>query len=120
MNRVNRKDFFRQGFFSLGEALLSPLLPSEAPPEAAAPPLPGEECVARPDNGLCLARSGGCFTCQEQCAEGALVMVPGEGLQVLPHRCSGCGTCVYVCPLEPKGIALVPRGAAPAAATELP
>jgi ferredoxin len=36
-------------------------------------------------------------------------MVMGVGIRIDETRCTGCGTCEYVCPVFPKGVRLQPR-----------
>lgn len=115
---ITRKEFFRQGFFSLGKTALE--LADTLKGQAGEPALelPAERLtaaeadwakVASPDNERCLARSCGCFACVERCEPQAILVVPGEGIRVDQARCSGCGTCEYVCPVSPKAVRLVPR-----------
>jgi ferredoxin-type protein NapG len=56
--------------------------------------------VAVVDNDRCLARQGGCFTCEERCPSGALAIDRRLGLVIDQDRCTGCGRCEYYCPLE--------------------
>lgn len=114
---ISRKEFFRQGLFSLGKTALdltNSLTGAAAPSQATIPdtPAPGEprpDMVATPFNERCLARNCGCFACVERCEPQAIMVVPGEGIRVDSSRCNGCGTCEYVCPVVPKAVALVPR-----------
>lgn len=115
---ISRKEFFRQGLFSLGRAALDvrdalQLKPAEADPglpeESAAAPEPRPDMVAEPFNERCLARSCGCFACAERCEPQAILLVPGEGIRIDRERCCGCGMCEYVCPVSPKAVALAPR-----------
>lgn len=64
--------------------------------------------VARCDAGRCLASSLGCFSCVERCPEEAITAKPGEAISVDGERCTGCGACEYVCPLEEKAVKVVP------------
>lgn len=45
------------------------------------------------------SRSGltGCTQCQSACATGA-ISAAGEGVQIDPYLCQGCGSCATVCP----------------------
>jgi len=117
---LSRKDFFRQGLFSLGETLLkvgggvgevqdslfSPAV--GAGPEKE--PVPDVNMVARVDNQHCLAKNCGCFTCVERCDARAIMVVMGEGIRIDEVLCSGCGACEYLCPVVPKAVTMVPRG----------
>lgn len=116
---LTRKEFLKQGFFSLGDVLLKAgetvrgaqvsLLqpPVEAEPEG--PPVPDENSVARVDNQRCLARNCGCFSCVERCESQAILVVMGEGIRIDEERCTGCGDCEYVCPLTPKAVRMQTR-----------
>lgn len=115
---LSRKEFFRQGLFSLGETLLkvggtirevrssldSPVI--DAAPEQE--PAPDGKRVVRVDNRLCLAKNCGCFSCLERCDARAISVVMGEGLRIDEKQCSGCGSCEYVCPVTPKALRMVP------------
>ena len=111
--RVSRKDFFSKGILSLGSVAFdaAALLRREAPVEAEAeadetPEAEGGEeqvAVCRPE--FCLSR-GGCFSCLESCEVEAIGMVHGRGIEVDPSRCTGCGSCVYVCPTTPKALSM--------------
>ena len=115
---ISRKDFFRQGLFSLGKTAidLAGTLKSGDVSEAAAtiPDAvpsgePRPDMVASPFNERCLARNCGCFACVERCQSQAVMVVPGEGIRIDETRCTGCGTCEYVCPVNPKAVILTPR-----------
>ncbi len=114
---LTRKEFFRQGFMSLGKAAfdIAGTLKGEGAEVVAAeevndlPPEPRPDMVATPFNDRCLARNCGCFACVERCEPQAIMVVPGEGIRVDMGLCTGCGTCEYVCPVVPKAVALVPR-----------
>lgn len=115
---ISRKEFFRQGLFSLGKTALdlagtlkgevpsadAVVIPDTAPSGEARPDL-----VAAPFNERCLARNCGCFACMERCQSQAIMVVPGEGIRIDEARCTGCGTCEYVCPVNPKAVVLAPR-----------
>jgi ferredoxin len=118
---LSRKDFLRQSFFSLGDNLLKAgetvrkMQGSLHPPDRVEPeaePAPGEHMVAQADNGHCLARSCGCFSCLERCEVQAITLVMGQGISIDPALCTGCGACRDICPITPKGVALVSRGEA--------
>jgi ferredoxin len=114
---ISRKDFFKQGLFSLGKTALdiAGTLKGDAATEAVVIPdtVPSGEVrpdmVAAPFNERCLARNCGCFACMERCRSQAIMVVPGEGVRIDETRCTGCGTCEYVCPVDPKAVVLVPR-----------
>jgi ferredoxin len=115
---MTRKEFFRQGILSLGKTALdlADTLKDSSGPAAtdqllACQPLPEPDMdkVASPDNGCCLARSCGCFICIERCEIEAIAMVPGVGIKIDEARCTGCGTCEYVCPVVPRAVRLQPR-----------
>ncbi|WP_052263235.1 4Fe-4S dicluster domain-containing protein [Geobacter pickeringii] len=75
-----------------------------------APSAPGERAplgTATVDQGRCLVR-GGCFACSERCPEGAITPRAGSEIRVSTPRCSGCGACEHVCPVEPKAMCVVP------------
>ncbi|MCP3142052.1 4Fe-4S binding protein [Pyxidicoccus xibeiensis] len=61
---------------------------------------------------LCLAWQGSfCTTCAEQCpVEDAIVLELGRP-RVVPERCTGCGTCVRVCPAPLNAFELRPAEA---------
>jgi len=114
---ITRKEFFRQGFISLGKTALdiagtlkggdtveAALIPDTAPSGEPRP-----DMSATPFNVRCLARNCGCFACVERCQSQAIMVVPGEGVRVDETRCTGCGTCQYVCPVNPKAVMLQHR-----------
>jgi len=111
---ISRKEFFRQGFFTLGDTLLKGagiVQPGEAQ-EPDSEPEKLDDSVPRratADNGHCLARSCGCFSCIEQCENQAITMVAGVGVKIDAAACVGCGVCYDVCPVTPKAISLVRR-----------
>jgi NAD-dependent dihydropyrimidine dehydrogenase PreA subunit len=94
---LSRKEFLRRGLASLGEALLDP---------AALVRQDAGVAVAR--NDRCLAQRGGCFSCLEACPEDAIGIEPGKGVRIERERCTGCGSCVAVCPVTPKALAVIP------------
>ena len=107
---LSRKDFFKQGLFSLGDTLLKatgalqqPAADAEAFSEL---PYRDQPMVAVPRNERCLARNCGCFSCIEKCEQEAIVVVMGEGIRIDATRCNGCASCLYVCPVTPKAITL--------------
>ncbi|MBL0224809.1 MAG: 4Fe-4S binding protein [Geobacteraceae bacterium] len=113
---ITRKEFFREGFFSLGRTALdlAGTLKSETVTEPMAqqmsePPEPRPDMVAEAFNERCLARNSGCSACSERCEPRAIVVVPGTGIVIDGTLCNGCGTCEYVCPVQPRAVALVPR-----------
>lgn len=114
---LSRKEFFRQGFFSLGETFLkaggslwemrdSPG-PSPADGEQDREPVPDLNTLAVVDNRHCPAKHCGCFSCLERCAARAISLVMGTGIRIDQALCSGCGICEYVCPVTPKAIKMV-------------
>jgi ferredoxin len=114
---LTRKEFFQQGILSLGRTALdiAGTLKGGAGIEPASPQMTEPSGESRPDmlayafNERCLARNCGCFSCVERCEVQAIRVVPGEGVRIDESRCTGCGSCEYVCPVEPKAIALTPR-----------
>lgn len=116
---LSRKEFFRQGFFALGdtvlkaagvvretqETLLQPAL-AATEPEGPGPDTPR---LARAINQRCLARNCGCFACVERCEVQAITVVMGEGIRIDERLCTGCGSCEYVCPVLPKAICFVAK-----------
>ena len=113
---ISRKEFFRQGFFSLGKTALDiagTLKGGEAAEAAGIPDTepsgePRADMVASSFNERCLARNCGCFACVERCQAQAVMVVPGEGIRIDETLCTGCGTCEYVCPVSPKAVILKP------------
>lgn len=116
---LSRKDFFKQGLFSIGEALLkaggavagvqeTPVSQPDEYDESSAP-VYDENTVARADNQHCLAKNCGCFSCAERCEPGAIMLIPGTGIKIDEERCTGCGSCEYVCPVTPKAIRMQAR-----------
>ncbi len=116
---LSRKDFFRQGIFSLGETLLKVSetalniheLPGSPPAgfDPATEPVPDENMIAKADNQHCLAKGCGCFSCVERCEYEAIKLIPGTGICIDEALCTGCGSCEYICPVEPKAVVLIPR-----------
>ncbi len=118
---ISRKDFFRQGLSSLGKAAFDiadtlkghlPAIPTMAtmgPEGASTPSEPRPDLVAEAFNDRCLARSNSCSACVESCKPKAIKLNPGVGIRINPQFCDGCGSCEYVCPVEPKAVVLVPR-----------
>lgn len=114
---ISRKEFFRQGFISLGKTAIdiAGTLKGEGAPQAAVIPDTVPTGVPRPDmtaaafNERCLARNCGCFACVERCQSQAIMVVPGQGILIDETCCTGCGTCEYVCPVTPKAVILQPR-----------
>lgn len=116
---LSRKDFFKQGFFSLGETLLKMSGTMAKEQQIAAPaadteqqdrePTPDIQKVATPDNRNCLAKNCGCFSCVDRCEADAIMLIPGTGISINKELCNGCGTCEYICPVTPKAITLQTR-----------
>lgn len=116
---LSRKEFFRQGLFSLGETLLKVsgavretqqqnCIPANEFTAEREPVADGSK-VARVDNRHCLAGYCGCFSCVDRCESAAISVVMGEGVRIDAALCSGCGTCEYVCPVTPKALQMVCR-----------
>ena len=107
---LSRKDFFRQGLFSLGDTLVKAagLMRSPLEQECLSEELPygDQPMVAITRNERCLARNCGCFSCIERCEQQAITVVMGEGIRIDPALCTGCSSCLYVCPVTPKAIGL--------------
>ena len=114
---ITRKEFFRQGLISLGKTALDiagtftsgDTLEAAVIPDKPPNGEPRPDMTAMPFNERCLARNCGCFACVERCQSQAIMVVPGEGIRVDKTLCSGCGTCEYVCPVNPKAVILQPR-----------
>lgn len=110
---LSRKDFFKQGLFSLGDSLLKAtgVLQQQTADveEFSELPYRDQPMVAVARNERCLARNCGCFSCVERCEQQAIVVVMGEGIRIDAARCNGCGDCLYICPVTPKAIGLVIR-----------
>jgi ferredoxin len=114
---ISRKEFFRQGFLSLGRTALdiAGTLQGRETIEAAVIPdtvpsgEPRPDMTATPFNERCLAKNCGCIACVDRCRSQAIMVVPGEGILIDKTRCSGCGTCEYVCLVNPKAVILQPR-----------
>lgn len=116
---LSRKDFFKQGLFSIGEALFkagwatSETLDSHSSQtddgENVSAPVSDENTVASADNRHCLAKNCGCFSCVERCEAGAIMLFPGKGIRINEELCTGCGTCAYICPVTPKAVRMQPR-----------
>jgi ferredoxin len=115
--RLTRKEFFRQGFLSLGRAALDiagtlqggEVFEAADVPDTVPSGEPRFDMVATSLNEHCLAKNCGCFACVERCQSQAIMALPGEGLRIDETLCTGCGTCEYVCPVVPKAVALVRR-----------
>ncbi|HEY3308179.1 MAG TPA: 4Fe-4S binding protein [Desulfuromonadaceae bacterium] len=111
---ITRKDFFRKSLFSVGEAVSAVRDALSAPaaeplhdqPEEEFVPLVRDDQVAVARNEHCLARNCGCFACFERCEPKAILVVMGEGIRIDATRCTGCGTCEYICPSMPKAVGL--------------
>lgn len=58
----------------------------------------------------CLARGGQiCTVCSERCPVPGAVTLEGTRVRISPESCTGCGTCVDVCPAPTPAIVLWPR-----------
>ena len=114
---MNRKEFFIKSLHSLGDAFSTvskALSDHEADdysrqPEGEFVPFVRDDVMAVAHNEHCLARNCGCFACVERCEPQAIMVVMGEGIRIDPSRCTGCGTCEYVCPVSPKAVIMAPR-----------
>ena len=114
---VSRKEFLRKGLFSLGKLTCTAagLLKEPAAVEFTDEddqeliPVADDNLRAVAHNERCLAGSCGCFVCVERCEAGAIRVVVGEGIGIDAARCTGCGTCNYLCPVHPKAVSMVSR-----------
>lgn len=115
---ISRKQFFKKSLFSLGEAVstVTGIIYSSneqdiggKPDIADFEPVPNDARQAAAYNDHCLARNSGCFACVERCDVGAIRLIPGVGIRINTMLCTGCGTCEYVCPVEPKAVRMVSR-----------
>jgi MinD superfamily P-loop ATPase len=113
---ISRKDFFKKSLYSLGEAI-STVTGALKEPQNERPtirdtadfvPVHQENMRAVANNERCLARNCGCFACFERCEPQAIMVVMGEGIRIDKTKCTGCGTCEYVCPVTPKAVELQP------------
>jgi len=84
----------------------------EAQDEQEFVPIERPGLLAVGDNGLCLARSCGCFACIERCESQAIHLVFGAGIRIDEACCTGCGACEHVCPVTPKAIRINARESA--------
>ncbi|QEM67200.1 hypothetical protein FO488_02840 [Geobacter sp. FeAm09] len=114
---ISRKEFFKKSLYSLGEAITT-VSGALKEPEPEQPTIrdtadfvtaPHEGMRAVAHNERCLARNCGCFACFERCEAQAITVVMGEGIRIDAAKCTGCGTCEYVCPVTPKAVSLQPR-----------
>lgn len=111
---ITRKEFFKKSLYSLCEAVDVVKDSLKAPTESGRSCLPEEEFiplakddqVAVAQNNYCLAKNCGCFACVERCEPQAIQVVMGEGIRIDASRCTGCGTCEYICPVTPKAVRL--------------
>jgi ferredoxin len=114
---ITRKEFFRQGFLSLGKTAIDiagtlkgvGVVEAAVIPDTVPSKEPRPDMVASAFNERCLARNCGCIACVERCRSQAIMVVPGEGILIDITCCTGCGTCEYVCPVNPKAVILQPR-----------
>ncbi len=68
--------------------------------------------IARISRARCIAWQGGfCQRCFDECppAQMAIVLEDLEKPVVDKERCTGCGACEHVCPVEPAAIRVAPR-----------
>ncbi|MDR3579907.1 MAG: 4Fe-4S binding protein [Oryzomonas sp.] len=113
---ISRKDFFKKSLYSLGEAITTVTGALKEPHNerptirdtADFVPVQRENMRAIARNERCLARNCGCFACFERCEAQAITVVMGEGIRIDKAKCTGCGTCEYVCPVTPKAVELQP------------
>ncbi|MCH2137839.1 MAG: 4Fe-4S dicluster domain-containing protein [Phycisphaerales bacterium] len=65
--------------------------------------------------GGCLAWQGElCRVCVDACpVEDAILLDPGDRPRIDPSACTGCGTCLQVCPVGAHGIQFEPNEARP-------
>jgi len=114
---ISRKEFFKKSLYSLGEAITA-VTGALKEPEPERPTIPDtadfapttrENMRAVAHNEHCLARNCGCFACFERCDPQAITVVMGVGIRIDEARCTGCGTCEYVCPAVPKAVRMQPR-----------
>lgn len=114
---ISRKDFFKKSLLSLGEVVcsVSDVLKPSAEPTLALPDIADFVAVPRDDqlavahNEYCLAKNSGCFACVECCDSRAIRLMPGVGIRINSELCAGCGTCEYVCPVDPKAVRMMTR-----------
>jgi ferredoxin len=114
---ITRKEFFRQGIFSLGKTALDIAgtlkggggFAAAVIPDTLPAYVPRPDMIASSFNERCLAGNSGCLACVDSCRSQAILVVPGGGIRIDETRCSGCGTCEYVCPVTPKAVILQPR-----------
>jgi len=114
---ITRKEFFRQGFLSLGRTAFdiagtirgAEAIETDAASDEAPSGEPHPDMLATAFNERCLARNCGCFACVERCQAEAITVVSGEGIRIDENICTGCGTCEYVCPVNPKAVLLQSR-----------
>jgi len=115
---ISRKEFFRQSIFQLGKTIvevagsvktLSEPVPTIPPEQGFTPHQQEDDLLAQACNEHCLARNCGCLACAERCESQAIMVVMGEGIRIDAARCTGCGSCEYVCPTTPKAVRLVAK-----------
>jgi Pyruvate/2-oxoacid:ferredoxin oxidoreductase delta subunit len=112
---ISRKEFLRKSLFSLGELTCTAagLLKDPTAVKSAEEsdqdliPIADDNRHAVAHNERCLAGSCGCFVCVERCEPAAIKVVMGEGISIDTARCTGCGTCNFVCPVYPKAVSMV-------------
>jgi MinD superfamily P-loop ATPase len=114
---ITRKEFFRQGLISLGKTALDIsgiVKGGDATDATVISDLttsgePRHDMSVSPFNERCLAGNGGCSDCVERCQSLAIMVIPDVGIRIDETRCSGCGSCEYVCPVTPKAVIMQPR-----------
>lgn len=101
---ISRKEFLTKGLAAFGRDLLT--AGSGVQPDTACKTELVDDGPLLVDNGRCLSRRGGCFSCLDRCPREAIDMIAGVGIVVKTELCTSCGECIDVCPLEPKPITL--------------
>ena len=77
--------------------------------------LPVRMALVQVHEGGCLAWQGEpCIVCADACpVEGAITHDPGSRPRIDESHCTGCGTCLQVCPVGSDGIHLEPAPTRP-------
>ena len=114
-------DLSRRALFRHPARLLTPARSPQNPPAAApaAAPTPPPRLTAVIQN-TCLAENGAyCRTCGEACPDGAIrfhLLPQGRArADVNPDRCTGCGDCLFPCPVSAIRLDPVQPAASPPA-----
>lgn len=114
---ISRKEFIRKSLFSLGELTCAAAGLLKDPTAMESKTQGDQDLILAADdnrhavahNERCLAGSCGCFVCVERCEPKAIKVAMGVGIRIDTSRCTGCGTCNYVCPVYPKAVSIVSR-----------